>query len=57
MAQEEVAVAVYETHGQAEEAVKTLQKAGVDMKKLSIVGKDYPSASLGSRCHLMTSLL
>src|ERR1022692_1261927 len=34
-------VAVYETHGQAEEAVKELQRSGCDMKKLSIVGKDY----------------
>ncbi len=41
MAAEDVAVAVYETHLQAEGAVKTLQKGGFDMKKLSIVGKDY----------------
>src|ERR1035441_4807609 len=34
-------VAVYETHGQAEEAVKELQRSGCDMKRLSIVGKDY----------------
>jgi uncharacterized membrane protein len=36
-------VAIYDTHSQAEEAVKNLQKSGVDMKKLSIVGKDYHS--------------
>ena len=36
-------VAVYDTHSQAEEAVKNLQKSGIDMKKLSIVGKDYHS--------------
>ena len=36
-------VAIYDTHVQAEEAVKSLQKAGIDMKKLSIVGKDYHS--------------
>jgi len=41
MAQEDVAVAIYNTHTEAEEAVKTLQQGGVDMKKLSIVGKDY----------------
>jgi hypothetical protein len=35
------AVAVYNTHVEAEEAVKWLQKAGFAMKKLSIVGKDY----------------
>src|ERR1039457_4134057 len=34
-------VAIYETHSQAEEAVKELQRAGFDMHKLSIVGKDY----------------
>ena len=35
------AIAVYDTHEQAEKAVKELQKAGFDMKKLSIVGKGY----------------
>ena len=34
-------VAIYATHTQAEEAVKELQKSGFDMKKMSIVGKDY----------------
>ena len=34
-------VAIYKTHTQAEEAVKELQKSGFDMKKMSIVGKDY----------------
>src|SRR5579863_1476879 len=34
-------VAIYETHSQAEQAVKELQKSGFDMKKMSIVGKDY----------------
>ncbi|MBI5248777.1 MAG: permease [Desulfomonile tiedjei] len=34
-------VGVYETHELAESAVKELQKAGFDMKKLSIVGRDY----------------
>jgi uncharacterized membrane protein len=33
-------VAVYGTHTEAEEAVKELQRAGVDMRALSIVGKD-----------------
>ena len=32
--------AIYDTHEQAEQAVKELQEAGVDMKSLSIVGKD-----------------
>ena len=34
-------VAIYDTHVQAEEAVKELQRSGFDMKKMSIVGKDY----------------
>jgi len=34
-------VAVYHTHAEAEEAVKQLQHAGVDMQTLSIVAKDY----------------
>ncbi|MEP6756552.1 MAG: general stress protein [Chthonomonadales bacterium] len=34
-------VAMYATHAEAEAAVKSLQKSGFDMKKLSIVGKDY----------------
>jgi uncharacterized membrane protein len=34
-------VALYESHHQAEDAVRELQKSGFDMKKLSIVGKDY----------------
>jgi uncharacterized membrane protein len=33
-------VAVYGTHERAEEAVKELQRAGIDMATLSIVGKD-----------------
>jgi hypothetical protein len=34
-------IAVYDNHSTAEEAVKELQKSGFEMKKLSIVGKDY----------------
>ena len=34
-------VAIYDTHKEAEEAVRELQKSGFDMQKLSIVGKDY----------------
>jgi uncharacterized membrane protein len=33
-------VAIYETHVQAEDAVKDLQEAGIDMKCLSIAAKD-----------------
>jgi uncharacterized membrane protein len=35
------AVGVYSTHDEADAAVKSLQKGGFDMKKLSIVGKDF----------------
>jgi uncharacterized membrane protein len=38
-----VMVAVYDTHIEAENGIKELQKAGFAMKKLSIVGKDYHS--------------
>jgi uncharacterized membrane protein len=34
-------IAVYDSHSEAEGAVKELQKSGFDMKKLSVVGKDY----------------
>ena len=36
-------IAIYDTHAAADDAVKELQKAGFDMKKLSVVGKDYPT--------------
>ena len=36
-------VIVYKTHAEAETAVKDLQRAGFDMKKLSIIGKEYHS--------------
>jgi len=36
-----VAIAVYDHHSEAEDAVKELQKSGFDMKNLSVVGKDY----------------
>jgi uncharacterized membrane protein len=41
MAQDDAIVALYPTHTEAEAAVQKLQRAGFDMKKLSIVGKDY----------------
>jgi hypothetical protein len=34
-------VAVYATHTEADQAVKELQRGGVDLHKLSIVGKGY----------------
>lgn len=36
-----VVVAVYDAHTAAEQAVRTLARAGFDMKTISIVGKDY----------------
>jgi uncharacterized membrane protein len=36
-----VVVAVYNTHTEAEGAIKELQKSGFDLKKLSIVARDY----------------
>ena len=41
MPSDNVIVAVYDSHAQAEEAIQQLQRGGFDMKKLSIVGKDY----------------
>jgi len=41
MSEKNSVVAVFASHDQAEEAVRQLQKDGFDMKKLSIVGKDY----------------
>lgn len=41
MLKENAGVAVFGTHQQAEVAIKELQRAGFDLKKLSIVGKDY----------------
>jgi uncharacterized membrane protein len=34
-------VAIYPTHEAAETAIRELQQSGFDMKKLSIVGRDY----------------
>jgi hypothetical protein len=36
-----VVVAVYNSHTEAEGAVKDLQKSGFDLRKLSIVARDY----------------
>ena len=43
MSEQNSVVAIFESHNQAEDAVRELQKSGIDMKKLSIVGKDYHS--------------
>jgi hypothetical protein len=41
MTHNESIVAIYPSHTAAEAAVKELQQSGFDMKKLSIVGRDY----------------
>ena len=43
MSHQPVMTALYDTHEQAEEAVKKLQHQGYDMKQLSIVGRDHHS--------------
>jgi hypothetical protein len=41
MLKQNAVVALFDQHTEAEKAVKELQKSGLDMKKLSIVGKGY----------------
>ncbi len=41
MSQNNTVVAIYTSHAHAEAAVKELQQSGFDMRKLSIVGRDY----------------
>ena len=41
MSTENSIVAVYRQHDEADRAVKELQRGGVDMRKLSVVGKGY----------------
>jgi uncharacterized membrane protein len=41
LAKNNAVVGVYNSHTEAEAAVKELQRSGFDMQKLSIVGKDY----------------
>jgi len=43
MSKQNSTVAIFKDHIGAEHAVKELQKAGFDIKKLSLVGKDYHS--------------
>jgi hypothetical protein len=41
MAENNAVVGIFNSYTEAETSIKELQKAGFDMKKLSIVGKDY----------------
>jgi len=42
-ARDNAIVAVYATHTHADQAIRALQHAGFDMKKLSIMGRDFHS--------------
>jgi uncharacterized membrane protein len=41
MSKLESVVAIFHTHPEAEQAVKDLQRAGIDMRTVSIIGKEY----------------
>jgi hypothetical protein len=41
MSEQNAVVGIFKSHTEAEKSIKELQIAGFDMKKLSIVGKDY----------------
>jgi hypothetical protein len=41
MTQTNAVIAVFDTHTEAEDAIKELQTSGYNMQQLSIVGKDY----------------
>jgi uncharacterized membrane protein len=43
MSENNAIVAIYNTHTEAENAIKELQRSGFDIKKLSIVGREYHS--------------
>jgi hypothetical protein len=41
MTEKNSVVAIFDSHDRAEDAIRELQKSGFDMKKLSIIGKDF----------------
>ena len=41
MTEQNAVVGIFDSHIKAETSIKELQRSGFDMKKLSIVGKDY----------------
>jgi uncharacterized membrane protein len=43
MSEKNSIVAIFDSHNQAEDAVRELQRGGFDMTKLSIVGREYHS--------------
>jgi hypothetical protein len=38
---DDISIAVYDSHVEAEQAIKRLQSGGLDMRKLSIIGREY----------------
>jgi hypothetical protein len=46
MANEYSIVVVYRSHSSAEAAVKEFRKSGFDLKRLSILGKEYHTGSM-----------
>jgi hypothetical protein len=44
-------VAIYPSHTIAEAAIKKLQQSGFDMKRLSVVGRDYPTGEHVVGCY------
>ena len=45
------AVGIFGSHQDAEDAVKELQKSGSDMKKLSVIGKNYQNKAEEAEVH------
>tara|TARA_R110002049_G_scaffold84118_1_gene214095 strand:- start:160 stop:450 length:291 start_codon:yes stop_codon:yes gene_type:complete len=41
MPKDNSSIAIFKSHNEAENAIKELQRAGFDMHKLSIIGRDY----------------
>lgn len=41
MTTDDISIAMFDHHSEAEAAIKTLQKGGLDMRNLSIIGQDY----------------
>ena len=57
MSTDNSAVAVFQTHPKAEEAVRELQKSGFDMTKLSIIGALEAAAVVGGVSALGAALM
>jgi hypothetical protein len=51
VSEENFVIAIYSHHNETEKAIKRLQGAGFNMKKLSIVGRDYHSDGDVAGCY------